>query len=67
MVAIARAWILCTETGLSLYKMISEFLKGKFCEHSLKVRGEIAEVLEVASKVAWVKLLKVAVQPLAKV
>lgn len=39
MVAIARAWILCTETGLSLYKMISEFLKGRFCEHSL-FRGQ---------------------------
>lgn len=33
----------------------------------LEVRGEIAEVLEVASKVALVKLLRVAVQPLAKV
>lgn len=34
---------------------------------SFKVRGEIAEVLGVASKVALVKLLRVAVQPLAKV
>lgn len=34
---------------------------------SFEVRGEIAEVLEVASKVTLVKLLKVAVQPLAKV
>lgn len=56
-------------SGVGIYKMVSEFLTGRLGGHSVfpEVGVRQLQVLEMASKAALVKLPKVAVQALTEV